>query len=84
MQKERGETGSPHLRSWPLGRRSGRSPPLPYPPPRLFHILRRDGRSGNRLIGSRSLSVGFSPFSGFIQLAVSFGEDLFVAAFEFG
>jgi hypothetical protein len=24
----------PTLRSWPLGRRSGRFPPLPYPPPR--------------------------------------------------
>ena len=29
----------PPLRSWPLGRRSGRFPPLPYPPPRPNTIL---------------------------------------------
>ncbi len=27
------------LRSWPLGRRSGRFPPLPYPPPRSRVIV---------------------------------------------
>ena len=32
----------PPLRSWPLGRRSGRFPPLPYPPPRpLLRIASR-------------------------------------------
>ena len=29
----------PGLRSWPLGRRSGRFPPLPYPPPRPKTIV---------------------------------------------
>src|ERR1700687_1185603 len=27
------------IRSWPLGRRSGRFPPLPYPPPRSKGIV---------------------------------------------
>ena len=30
-------------RSWPLGRRSGRVPALPYPPPRLLQCIRDHG-----------------------------------------
>src|SRR5512142_1333183 len=31
-------------RSWPLGRRSGRVPALPYPPPRLLQCIGDDGQ----------------------------------------
>ena len=68
------------LRAMPGG---ARSPPLPSPPPRSFLILRCVGRRGNRLVGSRSLPVGFPPFSCFFQFAILFGEDLFVPAFGF-
>jgi hypothetical protein len=42
-----GKPGSgivPLFRSWPLGRRSGRVPALPYPPPRSVQRTASDGR----------------------------------------
>lgn len=42
----------PGLRSWPAGRRSGRFPPLPYPPPRpSSSIPPRDRRYHDRPLG---------------------------------
>jgi hypothetical protein len=40
----------PPLRSWPLGRRSGRVATEPYPPPRPFVIIAPPNESGNGLI----------------------------------
>lgn len=45
----------PRLRSWPLGRRSGRTSALPYPPPRPSGIVARRASSGNRLCGTMGL-----------------------------
>ena len=46
-----GKPGSgivPLLRSWPLGRRSGRVPALPYPPPRSVQRTASDGGRATR------------------------------------
>jgi hypothetical protein len=37
----------PRLRSWPLGRRSGCSPAVPYPPPRSTSVVARPSSSCN-------------------------------------
>jgi len=45
----------PPLRSWPLGRRSGRVATAPYPPPKLSSIVVPPNDSGNDPAGDFSL-----------------------------
>jgi len=57
-EKKQGGRQAAPLRSWPLGRRSGRFPPLPYPPPRPQGIVSR------RLRFRNSQCQGLTPCSG--------------------
>src|SRR5437016_3911051 len=48
----------PPLRSWPLGRRSGRFPPLPYPPPRSKGIVPWQPSVGLKNVGEAHRACG--------------------------
>src|SRR3954465_13950998 len=61
----------PH-RSWPLGRRSGCSSALPYPPPRPNLVVARARTSSNLPCGLPRL---LPPLTCSFELAVSLVED---------
>ncbi len=68
------------LRSWPLGRRSGRTSALPYPPPRPISFVAHRWASSNlplEMIGRQA------PAAGFLQLAISLGKDHLRQTVEF-